>query len=197
MRLPRLLCLASGSIVAVMSLAMPSWAQDDQIKLTAPIVETFIAAHAELSGLAAELTKKYGDRSETPGDDPVASLPAFDNVPEAKAQATALLAKYRYKDFDEFEIVTNSVMLAYQADVPDTAGDQAGSNGAPVDLDAEKAKAKADVEADTSLTPDKKKEALQQIEEQYASLPDLAPLPGNADVVKPYLDKLKPIAEAN
>ena len=50
---------------------------------------------------------------------------------------------------------------------------------------------------DASLTPDKKKEALQQIDDQYASLQDSTPLPGNAEAVKPYLDKLKPIAEAN
>jgi hypothetical protein len=195
MRFLRILPLASGLIAA--GLATPASAQDDQITLTGPIVENFIAAHGELSALAAELTKKYGDRSETPGDDPVASLPAFDNVPEAKAQTQALLAKYHYKDFDELEIVTNSVMLAYQTDVPDSGDDQATPGGSQVDLDAEKAKAKAEVEADTSLTPDRKKEALQQIDDQYASLQDSTPLPGNAEAVKPYLDKLKPIAEAN
>jgi hypothetical protein len=195
MRFLRILSLASGLIAA--GLATPASAQDDQITLTGPIVENFIAAHGELSALAGELTKKYGDRSETPGDDPVASLPAFDNVPEAKAQTQALLAKYHYKDFDELEIVTNSVMLAYQTDVPDSGDDQATPGGSQVDLDAEKAKAKAEVEADTSLTPDRKKEALQQIDDQYASLQDSTPLPGNAEAVKPYLDKLKPIAEAN
>jgi hypothetical protein len=195
MRFLRILSLASGLIAA--GLATPASAQDDQITLTGPIVENFIAAHGELSALAAELTKKYGDRSETPGDDPVASLPAFDNVPEAKAQTQALLAKYHYKDFDDLEIVTNSVMLAYQTDVPDSGDDQATPGGSQVDLDAEKAKAKAEVEADTSLTPDRKKEALQQIDDQYASLQDSTPLPGNAEAVKPYLDKLKPIAEAN
>ena len=195
MRFLRILSLASGLIAA--GLVTPASAQDDQITLTGPIVENFIAAHGELSALAAELTKKYGDRSETPGDDPVASLPAFDNVPEAKAQTQALLAKYHYKDFDELEIVTNSVMLAYQTDVPDSGDDQATPGGSQVDLDAETAKAKAEIEADTSLTPDRKKEALQQIDDQYASLQDSTPLPGNAEAVKPYLDKLKPIAEAN
>ncbi|GLS18851.1 hypothetical protein GCM10007874_18680 [Labrys miyagiensis] len=197
MRFLRLLCLASGLIVPAAGFAAPASVQDDQITLTGPIVENFIAAHGELSTLAAQLTRKYGDRSETPGDDPVASLPAFDNVPEAKAQTQALLAKFHYKDFDELEIVTNSVMLAYQADVPDSGDDQATPDGSKVDLDADKAKAKAEVEADTSLTPDKKKEALQQIEDQYASLQDSTPLPGNAEAVKPYLDKLKPIAESN
>ncbi|CAM5767412.1 hypothetical protein LMIY3S_02152 [Labrys miyagiensis] len=197
MRLLRVLCLASGLILPVAGHAVPAWAQDDQIKLSGPIIENFIAAHGELATLAAEFVKKYGDRSETPGDDPVASLPAFDNVADAKARTAALLAKYHFKDFDEFEIVTNSVMLAYQADVPDSGGDQGTPNGSQVDLDAEKAKAKADVEADASLTPEKKKEALQQIEDQYASLQDSTPLPGNTEAVRPYLDKLRPIAESN
>jgi hypothetical protein len=195
MRLLPLLCLTSSLMLPLLGLSTAARAQDDQVKLTAPMVENFIAAHAELSTLAVDLTKKYGDRSETPGDDPVASLPAFKDIAEAKAQTDALLAKYQYKSLDELDVVTNSVMLAYQADVPDTG--QPGAGGQPADLDAGEAKAKADVEADTSLTPEKKKEALQQIEEQYASLQDSTPLPGNADVVKPYLDRLKPIAEAN
>jgi hypothetical protein len=193
----RLLSLVSVLIVAGASLAAPAYAQDDQVTLTAPMVENFIAAHAELSALAVELTKKYGDRSETAGDDPVASLPAFQDVPEAKTRSAALLGRYHYQSFDELDIVTNSVMLAYQADVPDTGVGQASQDGSAASPDSEEAKAKAEIEADTSLTPEKKKEALQQIEEQYASLQDATPLPGNAEIVKPYIDKLKPIAEAN
>ena len=196
MRHFRILCLLAGLMAPALGEAGPALAQDDQIKLTGPMVENFIVAHGELTALAVSLTKKYGDRSEAAGDDPVASLPAFDAIPEAKGQTANLLAKYQYKDFDEFEVVTNSVMLAYQADVPDE--DQPNNaDGSPVDLDAERAKAKVDVEADASLTPDKKKEALQQIEDQYASLQDSTPLPGNAEAVKPYLDRLRPIAEAN
>jgi hypothetical protein len=199
MRLLRTLCLATGLMISAATLSTQACAQDDQIKLTGAMVENFIAAHGELAALAATLTKKYGDRSDSPGDDPVASLPAFQDVAEARTQTSAILAKYGFKDLDDLEIVTNSVMLAYQADVPDSGDGQqaATSDGSPEDLDAEKAKAKAEVEADVSLTPDKKKEALQQIEDQYASLEALIPLPGNAEVVKPYLDRLKPIADTN
>ena len=188
-------------LVAVCLLGpLPVLAADDadQVTLTAPVVEHFLAAHAELATLAADLTKKYGDRSDTPGDDPVASLPAFQDIAEAKTRTGEILGRYGFKDLDDLQIVTNSIMLAYQADVPDAdSGDQAASNKSQADLDADKAKAKAEVEADKSLTPDKKKEALQQIDDQYASLEALTPLPGNADVVRPYLEKLKPIAEAN
>ncbi|MDQ0393790.1 hypothetical protein [Labrys monachus] len=195
MRLLRCLCLVAFLAAPAVALA----ADEDQVKLTAPMIENFITAHAELAALAGDLTKQYGDRSDTPGDDPVASLPAYSDIAEAKARIDALLSKYGYKDFDELEVVTDSVMLAYQADIPDGADDDAHAapEKSPADLDAEKAKAKADVEADASLTPDKKKEALQQIDDQYASLQALTPLPGNADIVKPYLDRLKPIADAN
>jgi hypothetical protein len=195
MRFVRSLCLAALLAVPAAALA----ADEDQVKLTPAMVETFIAAHAEFATLASDLTRKYGDRSDTPGDDPVASLPAFQDVPDAKSRIAALLAKYGYKDFDELEIVTNSVMLAYQADIPDGNEDdaQAAPDKSLSDLETERAKAKAEVEADSSLTPEKKKEALQQIDDQYASLQDLTPLPGNADIVRPYLDKLKPIADAN
>lgn len=175
-------------------LAGPAAAGDDQVKLTPAMVEKFIAARGELTVLAKDLATKYGDRSDTPGDDPVASLPAFQDIAEAKTRTNAVLAKYDFKDLDTLDVVTNSVMLAYQADVPDTNG--AGDN-AQSDPEADKAKARAEIEADQSLTPDKKKEALQQLDEQFASLQSLTPLPGNPEVVKPYLDKLKPIAEAN
>jgi hypothetical protein len=195
MRLVRSLVLAAVLIVPV-----AAWADDgDQVPLTAPIVEHFIAAHAELTALANELAKKYGDRSDTEGDDPVASLPAYQDIADAKTRTAAILAKNSFKSLDEVQIVTNSVMLAYQADMPAT--NDAGSPGpldkSPADLDAEKARAKADIDADATLTPDRKKEALQQLDEQYASLQALMPLPGNAEAVKPYLDKLKSLADAN
>ncbi len=198
MRLLRILCLSAPLILPATILPAAAWAQDDQVKLTGSLVENFIAAHSELATLAESLTRKYGDRSDTDNDDPVASLPAFQDIAEAKAQTAAILAKYNFKSLDELDIVTNSVMLAYQADVPDPNAPQATpADGSSDDLDAEKAKAKAEVEADASLTPDKKKEALQQIDDQYAALQALVPLPGNAEVVKPYLDRLRPIAQAN
>lgn len=198
MRLLRTVSLATSLMVSTSLLPTMAGAQEDQVKLTSGMVENFITAHGDLAALATELAKKYGDRSDTPGDDPVASLPAFQDVAEAKARTSAILGKYGFKDLDSLETVTNSVMLAYQADVPDSAGSsQATPNAPSADPEVDKAKAKADIEADSSLTPDQKKDALQQLEEQYAALQDLTPLPGNADVVKPYLDKLKPIADAN
>ncbi|MGJ4855926.1 hypothetical protein ACN6KF_001883 [Labrys sp. La1] len=188
------LCLATGLALSACFLAGSAGASDDQIRLTPSMVEKFIAARGELTVLAADLAKKYGDRSDTPGDDPVASLPAFQDIAEAKTRIDAILAKYEFKDLDTLDVVTNSVMLAYQADVPDNNGT---ADNAPNDPEADKAKARAEIEADQSLTPEKKKEALQQLDEQFASLQALTPLPGNAEVVKPFLDKLKPIAEAN
>lgn len=193
-QLARRLCLASGLALSACFMTGSAGASDDQIKLTPAVVEKFIAARAELTALAADLAKKYGDRSDTPGDDPVASLPAFQDIAEAKTRIDAVLGKYEFKDLDALDVVTNSVMLAYQADVPDNNG---AADNAQSDPETDKAKARAEIEADQSLTPEKKKEALQQLDEQFASLQALTPLPGNAEVVKPFLDRLKPIAEAN
>jgi hypothetical protein len=199
MRLLRFPALAFCLIGPTLFLPTIGWAQDDQIKLTGSMVENFINAHGELATLAASLSKKYGDRSDTADDDPVASLPAYQDIPQAKSQTAEILERYRFKSLDELDIINNSVMLAYQADVPDAGGNQpsSASAGSQDDIDADKAKAKAEVEADASLTPDKKQEALQQIEDQYASLQALVPLPGNPETVRPYLDRLKPIAETN
>ena len=61
--------------------------------------------------------------------------------------------------------------------------------------EAEKAKDKAAIEADTSLTSEKKAEALQQLDEQYAFIVDEIPLPGNIEMVRPFVDRIKPLYE--
>jgi hypothetical protein len=63
----------------------------------------------------------------------------------------------------------------------------------PIDLDAEKARVVEEIEADKTLTAEDKKQALAALDEQFAALADFQPLPGNVDVVKPYLDKIREI----
>ncbi|MDQ0468832.1 hypothetical protein [Labrys wisconsinensis] len=184
MRLGVLLCLLAGLAVSTPALA----GDDEQVALTPQMVEKFVEGHADLEALAKDLARQYGDRSETEGDDLVAALPAYQDIPEAKARTAALLTKYGFSDLDSWELVTNSVLLAYQYVDPTTA---------PPNIDEEKTKARAEIEADATLTPDAKKEAEKQLDEQYASLLQYVPLPGNIEAVRPFAARLKPIAEAN
>jgi hypothetical protein len=172
-----------------LGLALPSQAADsDQVALSEKSVETFLAAHGELEALARAFAVQYGDRSDAEGDDPVAALPAFQDVPQAREKTMQVLSSHGFVDLDEWERVTNSVLLAYQYVDPADA---------PPDAEAEKAKARAEIEKDPSLSPEKKTAALAQLESEYATLLDYAPLPGNVEAVRPFAARIKPIAEEN
>lgn len=169
--------------------ARPAEAADsDQTALSQKTVETFLAAHDELEALARAFATQYGDRSDAEGDDPVAALPAFQDVPAAREKTKQVLASHGFVDLDEWDRVTHSVLLAYQYVDPADA---------PPDADAEKAKARAEIDQDATLTPEKKAEALAQLESEYATLLDYAPLPGNVEAVRPFAARIKPIAEEN
>ena len=157
-------------------------ATDEQVTLSPAVVEKFLASHAELEALAVDLAKKYGDRSESEGDDPVLALPAYQDIAEAKQRTIALLVKFGFIDIDDWQRVTNSVFIAYQFLDPANV---------PPDFEAEKAKARKDIDADKSLTPAKKAEALQQLDEQFAAVANYVPLPGNVEVVRPFADRIK------
>jgi len=163
-------------------------ATDEQVTLSPAVVEKFLASHGELETLAADLAKQYGDRSEAEGDDPVLALPAYQDIPEAKQRIITLLVKFGFIDLDDWQRVTNSVFVAYQFLDP--------ANVAP-DFEAEKAKARKEIDADKSLTPAKRAEALQQLDDQYAAVADYVPLPGNVEVVRPFADRIKPLVAPN
>jgi hypothetical protein len=182
-----------GFVIFLLMLALfqtsPSLAaSDEQVTLSPSVVEKFLGAHDELEALAADLAKKYGDRSEAEGDDPVAALPAYQDVPDAKQRTAMLMVKYGFIDLDDWQRVANSVLVAYQFLDPANV---------PPDVDQEKAKARGDIDADKSLTPEKKAQALQELDEQYAAVATYVPLPGNVEVVRPYADRIKAIVGSN
>jgi hypothetical protein len=181
------LVVLSATVVALAGAGRAA-AQEQQVALTSTIVENFVGAHQELEALASELEKRYGDRSEEEGDDPVTALPAYQGIADARERTTRILDAHGFKDLDEWQRVTTSVLVAY---------DYVDPGSAPTDPAAEREKARADVEADTSLTPEQKESALKDLDAQYAALPETAPLPGNVDVVRPFADRIRPIAENN
>ena len=175
-----LLFLLLGPLVA--------WADDDQVTLTPALVDAFISAHADLNALSLNFIKKYGDRSEEAGDDPSLALPAYQDIDEARLSTTTILVKYGFLDLGDYERVLNSVLLAYQYLDPATT---------PPDVATEKAKVRAEIDNDKSLTAEAKTQALADLDAQYAELAAFVPLAGNVDTIRSYAEKLRPIAEAN
>jgi len=181
--------LAVLSVILGLASIMPALAaSDEQVTLSASVVEKFLTAHPDLEALAGDLAKKYGDRSEAEGDDPVMALPAYQDIPEAKERTASLLVKYGFIDLDDWQRVANSVYVAYQFLDPANV---------PPDVESEKAKARKDIEADKSLTPEKRTQALEQLDEQYAAVANYVPLPGNIDTVRPFADRIKAMIGQN
>ena len=175
-------------LLGVAGIAPAFAASDEQVTLSPGVIEKFLAAHDELEALATDLAKKYGDRAEAEGDDPVISLPAYQDVPEAKERTATLLVKYGFIDLDDWQRVANSVFVAYQFLDPANV---------PPDVETEKAKARKDIEADKTLTPEKKTQALQQLDEQYAAVANYVPLSGNVEMVRPFADRIKAMIGQN
>jgi hypothetical protein len=161
--------------------------EPQQVQLTAPAVERFLASWKDLDDLRAKLDKQEGAASgpddEEEGD-PLFALGAYLDKPKAKAEIDKALAKHGFANYAEWANVAQSVMLAFGAADP-----QSG----PIDLEAEKARVIEEIAADKTLSAEDKKQALAALDEQFAALADFQPLPGNVDVVKPYLDKIREI----
>ena len=114
-------------------------------------------------------------------------LSEANKVDETGAHSTldALVARI---DSLDWQRVANSVYVAYQFLDPANV---------PPDVESEKAKARKDIEADKSLTPEKRTQALEKLDEQYAAVANYVPLPGNIDTVRPFADRIKAMIGQN
>ncbi|MBB3972156.1 hypothetical protein [Hansschlegelia beijingensis] len=176
----------------------PDDAEPKQVPLTPKLVEAFISAWPEFEALREKLAANDpADKSQakTPdnqpesdeaevgeAEDPVGALAAYLDKPEAKAQIDAILKKYEFATYADWANVAQSVLLAFGASDPE---------GNETDLAGEKKKVQSEIENDAALSEDEKKAALKDLDEQFSALESFQPLPGNVDVVKPYLDKIK------
>lgn len=197
---PSLAALAAAGLLAFALPASPALAQGakqtqqeaapeiepQQVPLNASSVERFLKSWKDLDDLRAKLDKQAGSAAaaEEEEGDPLFALGAYLDKPKAKAEIDKTLAKYGFANYSDWANVAQSVMLAFGAADP-----QSG----PLDLEAEKARVIEEINGDKSLNDDDKKQALAALDEQFAALADFQPLPGNTDVVKPYLDKIREI----
>ncbi|GLK75705.1 hypothetical protein GCM10008171_09590 [Methylopila jiangsuensis] len=169
-----------------------------QIPLTPTLVEAFLAAWPEFETLREKLAAEEPDakaQDANPKDqpesdeaevgeaeDPVGALAAYLDKPEAKAQIDAVLKKHNFAAYADWANTAQSVLLAFGASDPE---------GGETDLGAEKRKVQSEIENDAALSDDEKQAALKDLDEQFAALESFQPIPGNVDVVKPYIEKIK------
>jgi hypothetical protein len=189
-----LVSLGAAVLLALAAPMAPAFAQADapaaatdiepqQVQLTGPQVEKFLASWPDLEALRAKFDKQFGAANgEEEEGDPLFALGTYLDKPEAKAEIDKTLAKYGFASFADWANVAQSVMLAFGSADPQTG---------PMDLDAEKKRVIDEIKADKNLTDSDKQQALKDLDEQFAALADFQPLPGNVDVVKPFVDKVR------
>lgn len=169
-----------------------------QVPLTPKMVEGFLAAWPEFEALREKLTAQNpgakaqdnnpqgqpeSDEAEVgEAEDPVGALAAYLDKPEARAEIDAILKKHDFATYSDWADAAQSVLLAFGASDPE---------GGETDLAAEKRKVQTEIENDANLSDEEKQAALKDLDEQFAALESFQPLPGNVEVVKPYVDKIK------
>lgn len=161
-------------------------AEPTQVPLTPGLVENFLASWPDMEALRQRFDQSYGSDDAEDEGDPLFSLGNYLEKPDAKAEIDKTLAKYSFASFGDWANVAESVMLAFGAADPDAG---------PVDVDAEKKRVTDEINNDTSLSAEEKQQALKDLDEQFAAMADFEPLPGNVDVVKPYMDKIRTLFE--
>ncbi len=166
--------LAAGLVLATVAWAVadaPAVAQSfRQVDLTEKQVQGFIAAQKPMTD-ATEKTQ--GGPSDKPD-------------PKLQAELEAIAKKQGFKDLAEYDEVAATISMVMAGIDPDTKQ--------YVPADAAIREQIKDIEADTSLPADERKQALEELNE---SLKAAQPIrnPANIDLVKKYYDKIEAVLE--
>jgi len=149
---------------ALASLALPALAQDalQQIQLTEKQVQNYIAAQKDI----AALSEKMGSKQ-----------------PDAKAQAEmdAIIKKDGFASSDEFGQVADNIALVMSGIDPDTKNFSDPKTAIQKEI--------AEVNADKEMSPNEKKQALEELNEALKSAEPVK-FPGNIELVKKYYNDL-------
>ena len=184
------IALAGCAVLAGSALVAPLSAQEagsvEQVQLTPKDVENFLASYPAMQKLAQQFETRYGAPQSTDDDDPAGTFAAYLKNDKARAEVEALLKRYGFPNFEAWQRVTTSIVVAYGA-----LGDE-GAGGADQGLDRE-------IEAirrDPKLTEEQKDARIAELTEQLGALTSFRPLPGNVDVVRPFEARLKAVMES-
>lgn len=151
---------------AIASLSAPAHAQDalKQVQLTDKQVQNYIAAQKEMGAMSEK-------------------TPAKDGKPDAKVQAEmeAIIKKNGFASGDEFATVADNVSLVMSGIDPETKTFSEPKVAIQKEI--------ADVKADKEMSPEEKKQALEELNEALKSAEPVK-FPGNVELVKKYYDQL-------
>jgi hypothetical protein len=153
-----------------------------QIPLTADQIERFIASLPPLISLARDLDREQGRAEPIKLDEDLAFVLVpylFD--PKIEAHINEKLAGFGFASYADWANVAHSIALV----------EEAASFTGSVDLGGQEQAARAEIESNAALSVEDKAKALEELKSQFAALAEFEPLPGNRDIVAPYLERLR------
>ena len=164
--------------------------QQKQIELNADLVKRFVLTLGEVRKWQKDnvtTSKTTDDEEDEEGGEEgsvfAVSADAAKNQPEVKA----ILKKHNFDSADKFNETAHSVELAYNYADPES-----GFAGQEDSLK----KTIEQVKADKETSDEEKAEAIKGLESEIVSVRNLKPLPGNVDVVKPFVAEIKKVVES-
>jgi len=159
-QIARSLTIAAFGLALAFGTASAQEADFKQIKLTEKQIQGFIAAQKDLNAIA--------DKLQGESDDP---------DPKVKAELDALAKKNGFADFDELDMVAANISMVMAGFDPET-----GEYSDPVESIKKEI---AEIEKDTSIPENEKKQMLKEMQEALEMTPPLEH-PENVQVVKKY-----------
>jgi flagellar hook-basal body complex protein FliE len=162
-----------------------------QIELNADSVKRFVASLGEIkkwekaNSPTSKTTDEDADEEGGAEDSSVMALiQSAKNSPEVKA----ILKKHNFDDVEKWSQIAQSVMTAYEYADPE--------KGLGPDYEANLKKSIEQVKNDKEYSAEEKAEAIKGIESELQTVQKSKPLPGNIEIVKPYVTEIKKLVES-
>jgi hypothetical protein len=146
--------------------AAPVLAQDaiKQMQLTEKQVQGYVAAQKELTALSEKLQGKDGAPD-----------------PKMQAQLDAVIKKNGFASAEDFATVADNISLVMSGIDPETKAFSDPKTAIEKEI--------AEVKGDKEMSPDEKKQALEELSEALKSAEPVK-FPGNIELVKKYYEQL-------
>ena len=178
-------CVVLAGVALVAPLAAEEAGQSEQVQLTPKDVENFLASYPAVQKLAQQFETRYGPPQSTDEEDPAGTFAGYLKNDQARAEVEALLKRYGFANFEAWQRVTTSIVVAYGA-----LGDEGAGADQGLDREIEA------IRRDPKLTEEQKDARIAELTEQLGALTSFRPLPGNVDVVRPFEARLKAVMES-
>lgn len=160
-----------------------------QVQITPELVKRYLDSFPELAALGRELNAKDPSAETSDMETGLAYLLITHlNNPEAVKQINEVLSKYGFASYSDWANVAESVSIAADAASNDTPEES---------LEQQRKDAEAEIRNDSSMSDSDKQAAIEELQSEYAALTAFQPLPGNPEVVKPFLDKINELGAGN